>query len=138
LLASYDRPWWIVGAWLVWSAYSGLNICLPNLNMKFSTPENRPATFALYYALTSVAYAGSTLLGGQLYDYLRYESFYVGPWLFDVYGFLFYVAFVTRMMGLLFIFAIDEPGAWRIRSLFMRWHGERQQKSPAHPLDRSV
>jgi hypothetical protein len=138
LLASFEQPWWVAGAWLVWSAFAGLNICLPNLNIKFSTPETRPATFALYYALTSLAYAVSTLLSGGLYELLRYESFYVGPWLFDVYGFIFYLAFATRLMGLIFILGIDEPGAVMLLPLLGRvMRGKRVQQSIAqpHPLD---
>jgi predicted MFS family arabinose efflux permease len=140
LLATLERPWWIAGAWIVWSAFAGLNICLPNLNMKFSTPQTRPATFALYYALTSVAYASSTLIGGQLYDLLKYESFYVGTWYFDVYGFSFYVAFVTRMLGLVFILAIDEPGSWKFSTMLARLRHSEQigEIVKRHPLDRDA
>jgi hypothetical protein len=31
LAATPEDWWWIVGAWVVWIAYAGLNVCLPNL-----------------------------------------------------------------------------------------------------------
>jgi MFS family permease len=58
LLATPERPWWIVGAWVVWIAYAGTNVCLPNLALALSPVHDRTAHLAAHFALTSLAYAG--------------------------------------------------------------------------------
>ena len=43
------QPWWIVGAWVVWIAYAGINVGQPNLMLKLAPahparPTSPPST----------------------------------------------------------------------------------------------
>ncbi len=120
LLATRAQPWWLGGAFAVWSAYAGLNICLPNLTLKLSRDGNYAAYSAAYFALSGVAYGLATYLGGWLVDLFNYDRFYVGRFRLDNFGYLFYVGWITRLLALVLIFAIDEPGAWTWRRILQR------------------
>jgi MFS family permease len=120
LSATPERPEWLAGAFVVWSAYVGLNVCLPNLTLKLTRDGNYAAYAAAYFALSGLAYGVGTLLGGWLVDLFAYDTFYVGRWRFDQYQYLFYIGWMTRLIGLLFIFGIDEPGAWSWRRILRR------------------
>ena len=74
-LASPEHPWWIIGAWTVWSAYAGLNICLTNIMLKLAPADNNAGYIASFEALGGVAYGLSTIAGGVLLDRLRGLSF---------------------------------------------------------------
>jgi len=119
LLATPEQPWWIVGAWLAFSAYVGLNICLPNLMLKLAPGHDKSAYVATYFAITGLAYGVSTIVGGWLLDslelFMEFERFVVGPFVFTRFGYLFYIAWVTRTLAVVLLFAIVEPGArtWR-------------------------
>ena len=117
LLASPAEPWWLAGAYAVWSAYVGLNICLPNLTLKLSRDGNYAAYSAAYFALSGLAYGVSTYLGGWLFDYFHFDHFYVGGYRLDHYGYLFYIGWITRLLALVLLLAIDEPGAWTWRRI---------------------
>jgi MFS family permease len=112
LAATPAQPWWIAGAWLIFSAYVGLNICLPNLMLKLSPGHDKSAYVATYFAITGLAYAASTVAGGWLFDFLQFQSFPVGPFTLSNYGYLFYIAWVTRTLAVVLLLAVVEPGAW--------------------------
>ena len=38
---------WIIGAWVLWIAYAGLNLCLPNLMLKLARARQTPLTSQL-------------------------------------------------------------------------------------------
>jgi MFS family permease len=66
--ATPANRWWMAGAWVVWIAYAGLNVCLPNLMLKLSPQRSNTPYIATYYAITGLCYAASTIAGGGLYD----------------------------------------------------------------------
>lgn len=117
LLATPEHPWWIAGAWVAWSAYAGLNICLTNIMLKLAPAQNNAGYIATFEALGGVAYGLSTLAGGVLLDRLRDAHFHVtlaGVEL-DHFAILFLVGAVTRALGVFWLARIPEPGAktWR-------------------------
>lgn len=117
LLATPGEPWWLAGAWLAWSAYAGLNICLPNLMLKLAPREEAAAYIATYFAVTSVFYAASTVAGGYVFDLLGHlpsDSWWAR---FDRYGLAFGMALVARLSAVLLLLRIAEPGAWRWRDI---------------------
>jgi len=120
LLASREHPWWLAGAFAVWSAYAGLNICLPNLTLKLARDGNYAGYSAAYFALSGVAYGVATYLGGWLLDLLHFDTLQVGRFRLDEFGYLFYIGVVTRLLALPLILAIDEPGAWTWRRILAR------------------
>lgn len=69
LLATPEQWWWIIGAWVTWIAYAGLNVCLPNLILKTApTAAGNAPRIAAYYAITGLCMAASAVLGGTLLD----------------------------------------------------------------------
>ena len=133
-----EEPLWIAGAFVCWSAYVGLNICLPNLVLKISAPGEAPRNAAIYFAATSIAYAGATLLGGELFRLWQFDRFTVGGYSLDSFHFLFYVGWVTRLLGAFVALAIIEPGAWTLPELlgWDRRSSEIHREAAIHPLDR--
>ena len=76
-LASREQPWWIAGAWVVWTAYAGLNICLTNIMLKLSPPMDNAGYIASFEALGGLAYGLSTIAGGVALDALRDRGFHL-------------------------------------------------------------
>jgi MFS family permease len=110
LLATPERPWWIVGAWVVWIAYAGTNVCLPNLALALSPVHDRTAHLAAHFALTSLAYAGSTVAGGYLHDWLVEArwSLALGRWRLDAYGVQFLGGWIARTATVFWLLRVPE------------------------------
>ncbi len=71
LFATPKHPWILLGAWLLFTGYVGHNVCLPNLMLKLAPDGNRSPYVAAHEALSSVAHAVATVLGGELFDWLK-------------------------------------------------------------------
>ncbi|HUT92556.1 MAG TPA: MFS transporter [Thermoguttaceae bacterium] len=103
-----DQRWWIVGAWTVWIAYAGINVCLPNLMLKLSPGESNAPYIATFYAVTGLCYAANTILGGALLDWF-------GDWTgtcfgveIDYYGGIFLLGWIARSLGLVVLLLVIE------------------------------
>lgn len=110
--ATPAEPYWIAGAWVLWSAFVVLNICLPNLLLKLSPGGSDPGYIATYFALSTLVYALGTLGGGRLLDALARQP--TADWLglgWDHYAWLFAGGFVCRALGVLILVRLAEPGA---------------------------
>lgn len=128
LLATPSAPYWIAGAWIAWSAYAGLNICLPNLMLKLAgTRGDEPdlehsgaahggAYIAAYFALTSVFYAASTVAGGVLFDRLN-AGWSPATGGTAAYRLAFGVALIARALAIGLAALLIEPGARRWREI---------------------
>ena len=68
LLSTPDHPWWLAAAWIIWIAYAGVNVALPNLMLRLSPQRSNTPYIAAYYAITGICYAASTIAGGYLVD----------------------------------------------------------------------
>ena len=62
---------WLIGAWVLWIAYAGLNVCLPNLMLKLAPPQANASYVAAFHAVTGLCYAANTILGGVLVDHYK-------------------------------------------------------------------
>jgi MFS family permease len=112
LLASPQRPWWIVGAWTMWIAWVGLNVCLPNLMLKLSPSESNTPYIATYFAVTGLCVALSTVIGGVLFDLCRHERVALpGGLVLDYYHYSFLLGWIMRSCGaLVLLLVIEGPG----------------------------
>jgi MFS family permease len=112
-VASPTQPWWIIGAWTLWVAYAGLNVCLPNLMIKLAPAENTSPYISVYYAIKGVFYGLSTVFGGWLFGVLQQHPLAFTPWPFvsDHYDLIFLVGFVLRTTAIVFLLRIIEPDA---------------------------
>ncbi|MBA4016609.1 MAG: hypothetical protein C0483_05425 [Pirellula sp.] len=112
-VASPEQPYWLYGAWILWSAYAGINICLPNLTMRLAPPGRHAANLAAYYALTSVFLTAGTFLGGYLFDLYPKQTWDVLGWSLDRYTLAFLLAWITRSAGAGIVATVPEPGVGR-------------------------
>jgi len=112
LWADAAHPNRLVGAWLLWSFYAGINICLPNLTMLLAPPGGQAPYLSAYHALTSLLLTAGNLVSGDLFDRMRESGFAhdVGPWRLDAFTTAFVVAVVTRTAGALLLLRVAEPG----------------------------
>lgn len=107
LFSSPDQPWWFAGAWIIWIAYAGINVGLPNLMLKLS-PQISPTPYvAAYFATTGLFLAASTLLGGWLFDSFAKTGFTFGTLgTFNYYSTLFLVGWIARMFSVLVLWLV--------------------------------
>jgi MFS family permease len=111
-------PWLLWGAWIAWAAFAGLNVCLPNMTLKLAEPHDRTAYLACWFTISSIAYTVSTVGGGYLLDFWKeYPPRVLGP-VHDRFDWLFLIGWIARTAGVLFLFRVAEPGAWRWREMF--------------------
>jgi hypothetical protein len=104
-----DHRWWIAGAWVVWIAYAGINVCLPNLMLKLSPDESNTPYIATFYAVTGLCYAGNTILGGALLDHFGDRTWTLsGGYVVDYYQAIFLLGWIARSMGLLALLLVIE------------------------------
>ncbi len=121
-VATPTSVWLVAGAWIVWSAYAGLNICLPNLMLKLAPGKDNAAYIASYFAITNVTYAASTVLGGYIFDSIDPgDVVRIGSWVLDPLKLLFLLGWLARTVAVVFLIWIIEPGAWRWRRILQSW-----------------
>jgi hypothetical protein len=109
-VAATPTQWaWIIGAWVLWIAFAGLNVCLPNLVLKLSPEQSNTPHIAAFYAVTGLCYAASTIVGGELLDRCGKWTFlcFGSHWSFFAYLFLF--GWATRSLGALVLTFVHEP-----------------------------
>ena len=110
LLASPQRPWWVAGAWVMWIAWVGLNIGQPNLMLKLAPRQTNTPYIALWFSVTGLCYAASTVLGGLLFDHYSGITFTcLGRWAPDYYHLAFLLAWVFRSLGVLVLLLAVKP-----------------------------
>jgi len=119
-IASPNQPYWLYGAWLLWSAYAGINICLPNLTLRLAPPAERSAHLATYHALTSLCFVIGSLAGGYAFDHFVPRSIDLAGWSLTKFQLYFLLAFVLRSAGAAIVASVPEPGAVRWRDLLAR------------------
>ena len=110
-LASPRQPWWIVGAWLLWIAWVGLNIGQPNLMLKLAPRHADTPYIAVWFTVTGLCYAASTIVGGVLFD--RYRDFtftWFGHFRLDFYQTAFLAGWMARTATVLLLLLVVEPG----------------------------
>jgi len=111
-LSTPGQVWWFAGAWAVWIAYAGLNVCLPNLMLKSSPAQTNTPFIATYYTVTGLCYAASTILGGAMLDRLGNQTFtWFGHVTLDFYQYSFLFGWITRSLGVLVLLLVVEGRA---------------------------
>ena len=60
--------WWLIGAWVLWIAYAGMNVCLPNLMLKLAPRKSNASYIAAFEAASGLCFAASAILGGVILD----------------------------------------------------------------------
>jgi MFS family permease len=112
-VATPERPWLIGGAFLVWSAYAGLNVGLDNIKLKLASANNNAPFVAIYHATGDLANGIATVIGGCIYDHIVTEktaatSFYTQIFLLGFFG---------RMLAIPLLARLIEPDARRLRDV---------------------
>lgn len=80
-LVATSHGWgWIIAAWIVWIAWLGVNVALPNLLLDIAPRSRNTAYIALYFAITAISFAAGALLGGWLFDATSRGSALVFAW----------------------------------------------------------
>lgn len=108
VVASPNAKWWIVGAFICWIAYTGLNVGLPKLMLDLSPGDHYAPSVAVYHAVTELCHGVSVVLGGVLLDWLAGRAWLLGNWRFDHFALLFLFGWATRSLGLVWIMRLSE------------------------------
>lgn len=113
LIVTPAARWLIVGAYVCWIAYAGLNVTLPNLMLGLSPRELTASYAAAWFAWTQLVYSLSILGGGYLFDRLAEsaaDSSTTAGWL-DPFGILFAASGMLMLVGVGLAARIPEPQA---------------------------
>lgn len=114
---NYETRWLMLGAWILYAGYAAHNICLPNLILKLAPDVEKSAYVASYEALGSVCNAGTIILGGALFDWLRANSPDTSAEPYRSCLIILVLGLVMRSLGVVLLAAIREPGAWTWREI---------------------
>jgi MFS family permease len=111
-LATPQHWAWLIGAWALWVAYAGLNVCLPNLMLNLSPERSNGPYIAAFHTVRGLCYAASTIVGGMLIDHYGTGSLPLGGnrWL-NFFPCLFFFGWAMRSLGALLLLLIIEPRA---------------------------
>jgi hypothetical protein len=108
--ATPENRWWMAGAWLVWIAFSGLNVCLPNLVLKIA-PRNADTSYiATFYALCGLCMAASSIIAGAILQAFSGQTIALLPgWpALDYYHAAFLLGWIARSLGVVLVWWIAE------------------------------
>ncbi|MBN1591203.1 MAG: hypothetical protein JW888_16945 [Pirellulales bacterium] len=109
-LAVPGRGWWIAVAWVVWIAYAGLNVALPNLMLTLSPEESNTPHIAVYFTVSGLCCAASTIAGGAIHDHFRDAAFVLpGGIVGGYFACLFLFGWIMRMLGAVVLLTVVEP-----------------------------
>ena len=125
-VASPERPEWLWGAWVLWIAFAGHNLCLNNLMLKLAPRGDNTAHVATFFAVSNLALACSTLAGGWLLGAgqaaIRDQRLSITePQLFSL---VFALGWGLRTAGAALAARLIEPGAASWRDLMSRPVGQ--------------
>ncbi len=104
---------WLLGAWVLWIAYAGLNVCLPNLMLKLSPRETNTSYIAAFEAVRGLCYAVSAIVGGYLVDHWQTCNVSLGCAEMQFFTVLFLFGWVTRSLGAAILLLVKEPAGQR-------------------------
>lgn len=130
-MATRETWWWLVGAYVAWIAYAGMNVGIDNLKLKLAPADNNVPYLTAYYAMGDLIHGSSILLAGWLFDRLEDRGFD----LLHIYAGTFLLGWLARSLVVTLLMPIEEPGAWRVRDMLAhgarRITGNRQQQQDA-------
>jgi len=109
--ATPSSRWLVLGAWIVWSAFAGLNIGLPNYMFKLAPPGAAAAYVGTYFGLTNVFYAATTVAAGLAFDALGQPAAasYLSTIGLDRFAALFLLSAVLRALSVAWLVGLKEP-----------------------------
>ena len=111
LFATPAAPWWILGVYLLWLAYAGHDVALPNLMLGLS-PAGETANFAAaWFAWTQLAFSLSVIAGGVVFDWLaaNVPPLALGGRPVDHFAILFIAGWMLKSFGVILALRIPEP-----------------------------
>jgi MFS family permease len=116
LVATPVQPWWIVGAYVAWIAYAGMNVGIDTVKLKLAPQDNTAPCLAVYYAVGDLGFGTATVLGGLLFDRLVERGIEAA----DVYAAFFVAGWLGRTLVVALLAPLEEPGAQRLRDIVNR------------------
>ena len=109
-IATPAQWWWIIGAWVLWIAYAGMNVCLPNLMLKLAPRESNASYIAAFETARGLCFAASAVLGGLLLDSRNtWSGSLLAGFGLSFFVFYFIVGWVLRSLGTLLLLWVVEP-----------------------------
>jgi MFS family permease len=114
--ATPDCWWWLIGAYVAWMAYAGLNVGFDSAKLKLAPADNTAPYLAVYYALADFVFATTTVATGLCIG--RLVSADYDP--IRVYGGVLLAGFLGRVLGVPLLMRLQEPGAKRLREILSR------------------
>ena len=104
-----------------------------HITLKYAAGGDSAAYFATYYALTTLCYAGSTVVGGLVFDLLEpLEVRWAAGQVFDRYSALFWFSWITRSLTVVWVLWLVEPGAWSWRAILLGQRSAVETRAATH------
>jgi MFS family permease len=112
-MATRETWWWLLGAYLAWIAYAGLNVGLDDVKLKLAPSDNNAPYLAAYYSASNLIFGSSILIAGWTFDRLEDRGFNT----LSICAGTFLVGWIGRTLVAALLVPIREPGAWRMRDV---------------------
>jgi MFS family permease len=113
LIATPEAWWWILGAYLLWIAYAGVNTAMPKLMLSLAPPTHYTSYSAAWFAWSELVFALSALAGGLLFDWASDDkNFTPQVWAgyrVDHFAAIFLLGLVLRLSAAAWAARIREP-----------------------------
>jgi hypothetical protein len=111
-IATPARWWWLIGAWTLWIAYAGINVCLPNLMLKLAPRESNASYIAAFETTRGLCFAASAVFGGLVLDEFKtWRGSLLAGFGFSFFAYVFTIGWIARSVGALLLLGIEEPSA---------------------------
>lgn len=111
VLAVPGFVWWIAGAWMMWVAYVGLNVGLPQAMLSLAPRRKSAPHIGFYFAVSGFAYGSGAIAGGALFDWCdnTFVRIALRDWWLDRYSAFFIGGFLLRLFSVVLLVFLPKP-----------------------------
>jgi MFS family permease len=109
-IATPAQWWWLIGAWTLWIAYAGMNVCLPNLMLKLAPRESNASYIAAFETTRGLCFAASAIFGGLVLDEFKtWHGSLLAGFGFSFFACIFIIGWIVRSLGAILLLWVVEP-----------------------------
>lgn len=114
----------LLGQFIAGSTWIGVSMAQTGISLGFSDSHGRSKHVAYAAFLINLGGVAGGLVGGFLtrsFEHLQNAALHVGPFLWNNWQLTFLVAFVARLLSVLLLIGMPDPGARPVRDLLRYW-----------------
>jgi MFS family permease len=116
VIATPSQWWWLIGASVLWIAYAGMNVCLPNLMLKLAPRQSNASYIAAFETVRGLCFAASAILGGLILDrQATWTGLLLGGFSLSFFPCVFIFGWIVRSLGAFVLLWVVEPATLELK-----------------------